>query len=106
MNIVILDGHAINPGDLSWDALLSLGNLTVLDRTQESEIVIRVYDAEAVLTTRVSLSARTLEQLQVLSAVFVGIRLDRRAGRSTTADPRRNHSVDASTSEPFWEEKQ
>ena len=37
MKIVILDGHAINPGDLSWDALRSLGSLEVFDRTPEMQ---------------------------------------------------------------------
>jgi glycerate dehydrogenase len=75
MNIVILDGHTINPGDLSWDALQSLGHLRVFDRTAESEIVARTRDAEAVLTTRVPLSAQTLQQLERLryiGAIFTG----------------------------------
>ena len=41
MKIVILDGHAINPGDLIWDALQSLGELEVFDRTPEDAIVTR-----------------------------------------------------------------
>jgi glycerate dehydrogenase len=47
MKIVILDGHAINPGDLSWDALRDLGSLEVFDRTPENSIVPRARDAEA-----------------------------------------------------------
>lgn len=34
MNIVVLDGYAENPGDLSWEELEKLGKLTVYDRTQ------------------------------------------------------------------------
>jgi glycerate dehydrogenase len=41
MKIVIVDGHAINPGDLIWDALQSLGELEVFDRTPEDAIVTR-----------------------------------------------------------------
>jgi len=52
MNIVILDGHAINPGDLSWDALKALGALEVFDRTAENLIVQRAQEAEVLLTTR------------------------------------------------------
>ena len=33
MKIVVLDGHTENPGDLSWDALVQLGELVVYDRT-------------------------------------------------------------------------
>jgi glycerate dehydrogenase len=75
MRIVILDGHAINPGDLSWDALRDLGSLEVFDRTAEELIVPRARDAEAVLTTRTPLSAQTLKQLKQLryvGAMFTG----------------------------------
>lgn len=36
MKIVILDGYCENPGDLSWDALAALGELTVYDRTDDT----------------------------------------------------------------------
>jgi glycerate dehydrogenase len=75
MKIAILDGHAINPGDLSWDPLRSLGDLEVFDRTLEDAVVARAHDAQAVLTTRVPLSAQTLRQLQQLryvGAIFTG----------------------------------
>jgi glycerate dehydrogenase len=75
MRIVILDGHAINPGDLSWDALRDLGSLEVFDRTAEELIVPRTREAEAVLTTKTPLSAQTLTQLKRLryiGAMFTG----------------------------------
>ena len=75
MRIVILDGHAINPGDLSWDALRDLGSLEVFDHTAEELIVPRTREAEAVLTTRTPLSAQTLTQLKRLryiGAMFTG----------------------------------
>ena len=75
MKIVILDGHAINPGDLSWDALRSLGELEVFDRTSEDAIVTRAGEADALLTVRTPLSARTLKQLERLryvGAIFTG----------------------------------
>jgi glycerate dehydrogenase len=71
MKIVILDGHAINPGDLSWDALRSLGGLEVFDRTPENAIVSRAREAEVLLTTRTPLSAQTLMQLKQLR--YVGV---------------------------------
>ena len=42
MKIVVLDGFTENPGDLSWDALGQLGDLTVYDRTSyvESPIIV------------------------------------------------------------------
>ena len=44
MKLVVLDGYTENPGDLSWDALGQLGDLTVYDRTSpadEEEIIRR-----------------------------------------------------------------
>lgn len=31
MKIVVLDGYAANPGDLSWEELKQLGDLTIYD---------------------------------------------------------------------------
>ena len=53
MKIVVLDGYTENPGDLSWDALGQLGELTVYDRTpvsEEQEMIRRIGDAEIVFT--------------------------------------------------------
>jgi len=66
VKIVILDGHAVNPSDLGWDAFRSLGELEVFDRTAENEIVARACEAEIVLTVRTPLSADTLKQLKRL----------------------------------------
>jgi glycerate dehydrogenase len=66
MKIVILDGHAINPGDLSWDPLRDLGSLEVFDRTAEDVIVPRARESEVLLTTRTPLSRQTLMQLKRL----------------------------------------
>ncbi len=53
MNLVVLDGYTLNPGDLSWDNLQQKGNLTVYDRTPLQDIVERAKDAEAVFTNKV-----------------------------------------------------
>jgi glycerate dehydrogenase len=37
MKITVLDGYALNPGDLSWSDLAALGELTVYDRTANLE---------------------------------------------------------------------
>src|SRR6266481_1175186 len=63
MKIVVLDGHALNPGDLSWDRLRALGDLQVYDRTEDDQIVERAHDAEVVLTNKTELSAQILKQL-------------------------------------------
>jgi glycerate dehydrogenase len=85
MKIIILDGHAINPGDLSWDALRGVGELEAFDRTPEDAIVTRAREADVLLTTRTPLSARTLKQLKRLryvGAIFTGYdEIDLKAAR-------------------------
>ena len=58
MKIVVLDGYAENPGDLSWDGLAALGELTVYDRTSADEIISRIADAPIVITNKTPLSAQ------------------------------------------------
>lgn len=60
MKIVILDGYALNPGDLSWAEVGTLGETVVYDRTPEDEIVSRIGDAEAVLINKVPITRETL----------------------------------------------
>ena len=47
MKIVITDGHAVNPGDLSWAEVEALGSLTVYDKTPHDQAAVRIGDAEA-----------------------------------------------------------
>lgn len=63
MNIVILDGYASNPGDLNWDLLKQLGNVTVYPRTTDEEKVERSKDADIILINKVQMDADTLAQL-------------------------------------------
>ena len=46
MKIVVLDGYGLNPGDLSWNGLEALGELTVYDRTAPDELMERSSGAE------------------------------------------------------------
>ena len=71
MKIVILDGYTANPGDLSWQELESLGELTVYDRTKPNETVARAADAQVVLTNKVVISKETMDQLPQLK--YIGV---------------------------------
>lgn len=71
MNIVVLDGHALNPGDLSWDTLASMGELAVYPRTETSMVIPRCQDAEIVLTNKVPFTEETFAQLPRLR--FIGV---------------------------------
>lgn len=59
MKIVILDGYTENPGDLSWEGLEQLGELTVYEHTKTEEIISRIGDAELVITNKTPISAET-----------------------------------------------
>ena len=64
MKIVILDGYTENPGDLSWDGLSQLGDVTIYDRTSltdEAEIISRIGDAQVVLTNKTPISRRVMD---------------------------------------------
>ena len=71
MQIVLLDGYASNPGDLTWEPLKEMGGVTVYDRTQPSEVVERAHDAEIIVTNKVTLTRQTLEQLPNLRLICV-----------------------------------
>ncbi len=71
MKIVILDGHTLNPGDLSWDWINELGTCTVYERTPAELTIERAKNATAVFTNKVVLDAETLAQLPELK--FIGV---------------------------------
>lgn len=69
MQIVILDGYTLNPGDLSWELLEKLGTVTVYDRTSPEQVVERAKDAEIVLTNKTKVSAAAIEALPQLKYI-------------------------------------
>ena len=71
MKTVILDAFTSNPGDLSWEALRALTDLTVYDRTTPDETVPRALDAEIVLTNTVLLTRNVIAQLPKLQ--YIGV---------------------------------
>jgi len=70
-NIVVLDGYALNPGDLDWGPLYALGNVTVYDRTKESEVASRAKDADIILTNKAIVNAASIAQLPKLQ--YIGV---------------------------------
>lgn len=71
MKIVVLDGHTLNPGDLSWAELEALGECDIHDRTPPEEVIQRAKDADIVLTNKVVLDRDILGQLPKLE--FIGV---------------------------------
>src|ERR1035438_955121 len=71
MKIVILDGHCMNPGDLSWDALRQFGEVVVYDRTPAAEAAAHASGATAVLLNKTPLTRETLARLPDLK--YIGV---------------------------------
>lgn len=71
MKIVILDGYTTNSGDLSWESISNLGELTVYDRTSSEKIIERCIDADAVLTNKVVITADIINALPKLK--YIGV---------------------------------
>ncbi|MHC4692448.1 MAG: D-2-hydroxyacid dehydrogenase [Planctomycetota bacterium] len=71
MNIVVLDGYTLNPGDLTWKDLEALGQCTVYERTGPEEVVPRAKDAEIVLTNKTLLFSDVIKQLPKLK--YIGV---------------------------------
>lgn len=71
MKIVVLDGYTLNPGDLSWEGLEALGDVTVYERTPADKVVERTQDADVIFTNKAPLTADQLRQLPKLK--FIGV---------------------------------
>jgi glycerate dehydrogenase len=70
-NIVVLDGHAVNPGDLSWNKLANLGNLEVYERSTPEQVVHRAQNADIVLSNKALLRQEQLQELKQLKFISV-----------------------------------
>lgn len=74
MKIVVLDGYTENPGDLSWEGLETLGEVTVYDRTayQESPLIAeRIGDAEIVVMNKTPISKETIDKCPNIKLIAV-----------------------------------
>lgn len=75
MKIVVLDGYASNPGDLSWEPLAQMGELTVYDRTAPHELFDRIKDAEIILLNKTPMNAAAFDaapKLKLISVLATG----------------------------------
>lgn len=71
MKIVVLDGYALNPGDLSWDGIRRFGELVVYDRTSPKEILKRSAGASVLLTNKTPVRENVINELPELK--FIGV---------------------------------
>ena len=71
MNIVILDGYTLNPGDLSWEKFEKQGDCTIYDRTPPELTVERTRDAGIAITNKVVFDKNIIAQLPNLK--YIGV---------------------------------
>ena len=71
MKIVILDGHALNPGDLSWDQIRKFGEVTYYDRTPKELTAQRIGDADIILLNKVQITEDVLAQCPNLKLICI-----------------------------------
>ena len=75
MKIVVTDGFAVNPGDLSWDYLAKFGEYTVYDKLSDEEAPAAIGDADIVFTNRVKIGQAVIDnckKLKYVSALGTG----------------------------------
>ncbi|MCR5814860.1 MAG: D-2-hydroxyacid dehydrogenase [Desulfovibrio sp.] len=75
MKIVVLDGHVLNPGDISWASLENLGELVVYEETAKDQILTRSQDCDVLLVNKVRLNeehARALPSLKLVGLLATG----------------------------------
>lgn len=78
MKIVVLDGYALNPGDLNWDALEALGELTVYDRSSPEKVQERAKDCDVLITNKAIVSAETIgatDSLKYIGVLATGVNI-------------------------------
>ncbi len=71
MKIVVLDGYAMNPGDLDWSLLKQLGKVMIYDRTPVDETFSRIEDADVVLTNKAVIDAQVIGRAAQLK--YIGV---------------------------------
>ena len=78
MNIVVLDGHTLNPGDLSWEEFEELGEVVVYDRSSAEEVIERCRDCDVIITNKAIVSADSIrgsENLKYIGVTATGVNI-------------------------------
>ncbi len=71
MQIVITDGHTLNPGDLSWEAFNHLGEVVYYDRTASNETRERCKNASVIITNKTPITAEVIHAATGLKLIAV-----------------------------------
>ncbi len=71
MKAIVLDGYAMNPGDLSWERLQQICETVIYDRTPPEEVLSRLGDAEIALTNKALIDGDTIRSASNLK--YIGV---------------------------------
>lgn len=71
MKLTILDGHAVNPGDVSWDLFKKYADVTVYEQTPEDLVVERIGDSDAILLNKIVINSEILSKCKNLK--YIGV---------------------------------
>ena len=71
MKITILDGNAVNPGDLSWERLEKIGDLICYPRTKPEDVIKRIGDSDAILLNKINITEEILSSCPRLK--YIGV---------------------------------
>lgn len=71
MKLTILDGHAVNPGDLTWDAFKEFADLTVYERTPKELLKTRIGDSDAIFLNKIQITEELLQECPNLK--YIGV---------------------------------
>lgn len=101
MKLVCLDGYALNPGDLSWEAFENLMETKIYDRTSENQIIDRIGSAECILTNKTPLGKKefdacpNLKYIGVLATGYNIVDIEEAKKRGITITNIPSYSTDA-----------
>ncbi|MCI7565362.1 MAG: D-2-hydroxyacid dehydrogenase [Treponema sp.] len=71
MKLAILDAHADNPGDLSWDYFKEFADVVLYDRTSSNDVINRIGDADAIFVNKVQITEEILQKAPKLK--YIGV---------------------------------
>ena len=71
MKLTILDGHAVNPGDLPWKRFTELANVTVYERTPSEMVKDRIVDSDAIFLNKINITEEILSACPNLK--YIGV---------------------------------
>ena len=71
MKTVVLDGHAVNPGDLSWEWLKETGDYAVYDKSEAHEVIERAIEADHIITNKIIFEKKVIDSLPKLK--YIGL---------------------------------